>query len=109
MNRLRGFDQFRFYDRAAVYGAAELRLIPHWNPFSHIDLFKSSDVAWMQVVLFAECGRVAPQYAPSALFSQMKADGGIGLRVLSKDQLARFDLAFSEEGVYFWAMLGEAF
>lgn len=109
MDRLRGFDQFRFRDRAAIYGAMELRLIPRWNPFAGIDLFKSSDVAWMQWVFFAECGRVASEYVTTDLFTQLKFDSGVGLRVLAKDQLVRFDLAFSEDGVFFWAMLDQTF
>ena len=109
MTRLRGFDDSRFHDRAAVYGAMELRVIPRWNPLAGIKLLQSQDLPWMQWVLFAECGRVANRYVPSDLFSQLKVDGGIGVRVLAKDQLVRFDLAFSEEGIFFWAMLDQTF
>jgi hypothetical protein len=33
--RMRGFPSQRFNDKAAIYYAAELRLIPEWNPFNN--------------------------------------------------------------------------
>jgi hypothetical protein len=107
--RLRGFPENRFHDRAAIYGTAELRLIPEWNPLGKIPLLKPADISWMQFVVFVEGGRVADEYSFDKLFHNMKADAGVGLRVLSKDTLFRFDIAISNEGYSIWANLGQAF
>ncbi|MDB5303705.1 MAG: hypothetical protein JWM97_1254 [Phycisphaerales bacterium] len=107
--RLRGFPENRFHDRAAVYGAAELRLIPEWNPLGKIPILKPADITWMQFVIFAEGGRVADGYSYDKLFHEMKADVGVGMRVLSKDTLFRVDLAFSSEGYSIWVNLGQPF
>ncbi|MDB5357957.1 MAG: hypothetical protein JWN24_4410 [Phycisphaerales bacterium] len=107
--RLRGFPENRFHDRAAVYGAAELRLIPEWNPLGQIPILKPADITWMQFVIFGEVGRVANSYSFDKLFHQMKGDAGVGMRVLSKDTLFRIDLAFSNEGYNIWVNLGQAF
>jgi hypothetical protein len=109
MNRMRGYPEERFHDRAGVYACAELRLIPYWNPLNEIPLFKSSDIAWMQFVTFVEVGRVADAYTFDKLFSQMKIDGGIGLRILTQDTVVRFDVAGSSEGFQIWANLDQAF
>ena len=109
MNRMRGYPEERFHDRAGMYGCAELRLIPYWNPLNEIPLFKSSDIAWMQFVAFVELGRVADTYSFDKLFSQMKTDGGVGLRILTQDTVVRFDIAGSSEGFQIWANLDQAF
>src|SRR6185437_10335761 len=109
MDKMRGFPENRFHDRAGVYGAAELRLIPRWNPFQNIPLFKSSDVAWLQFVGFVEVGRVADEFTFEKLFSHMKGDAGVGIRVLTQDTVVRIDLAASNEGIQIWANLDQAF
>lgn len=106
--RLRGFAEHRFWDRAALYGAIELRLIPDWNPFRKFKLLAPADLAWMQWVVFAEAGRTADAYTPE-LFSHLKADAGFGLRLLANDTLVRFDIAVSIEGVAVVAQLSQPF
>jgi hypothetical protein len=106
--RFRGYDDNRFHDRAALYGAAELRLVPTWNPFKKIPLIRDADITWMQWVLFGEVGRVANEYSPD-LFSHLKGDVGFGLRILAKDTLVRFDVAASSEGYSVWVEMGQPF
>lgn len=106
--RLRGFPENRFHDRAAIYGAAELRLIPTWNPFRQIKLLEKADITWMQWVVFGEVGRVAPEYTGD-IFSHLKGDVGFGLRILANDTLIRLDVAESAEGFSFSVQLGEPF
>ena len=109
MVRMRGFPEERFHDRAGVYGCAELRLVPYWNPLGNLSLFKSADIAWMQWVAFVEVGRVADEYTVNKLFSNMKGDAGVGLRILTGDTVIRFDVAGSNEGIQFWANLNQTF
>jgi hypothetical protein len=105
--RLRGFAEYRFWDRTAVYGAAELRLIPEWNPLGRVKLLKSADIAWMQWVAFVEVGRVSDDY--SRIYTHLKSDAGVGLRILANDTLVRLDLAASSEGVALLAQLSQPF
>ena len=58
--RMRAYPAQRFNDRAAIYYAAELRVIPKWNPFEAWLTFQSyADVEWLQFVPFVELGQVA--------------------------------------------------
>ncbi len=109
LNRMRGFPEDRFHDRAGVYGCAELRLIPVWNPFADVAFLKSADITWLQFVAFVEVGRVADEYTFDKLFSHMKGDGGLGIRVLTQDTVLRIDFAGSNEGIQIWANLDQAF
>lgn len=104
----RGYTENRFWDRAAVYASAELRLVPDWNPLGKIQIFKPADITWMQWVIFGEIGRVGPEYSGS-LFSHFKGDAGFGLRILANDTLIRFDIAGSNEKFGIWARLNQPF
>ena len=106
--RFRGYLENRFWDRAAIYGSLELRLIPEWNPFAKIALLKQADIAWMQWVIFVEGGRVARDLTPN-IFSHLKFDAGFGLRILANDTLIRFDVAASDENFGVWARLNQPF
>lgn len=106
--RLRAFAENRFWDRAAIYGTAELRLIPDFNPLGKVAILKGADITWMQFVAFAELGRVAPDYS-GELFSHLKGDFGVGARLLANDTVVRFDLAVSNEGVALLAGLSQPF
>jgi hypothetical protein len=79
--RMRAFPAQRFNDRAAIYYAAELRVIPEWNPFAGWQAFQRyADVKWLQFVPFGEVGRVAPDWDLSTLHSNMKWTSGFGIR-----------------------------
>jgi len=108
--RMRGFPSQRFNDKAAIYYAAELRLIPHWNPFDHWpELQKHVGVQWIQLVPFVEVGRVAPHWNPAMLHEDMQWSAGLGLRVWAKGLVARVDAAYSEEGVGIQMMVSHPF
>lgn len=106
--RLRGFPDNRFWDRAAIYGTAELRLVPVWNPFGDFELLRKADITWMQWVIFGELGRVASKYEPN-IFSHLKGDVGFGLRLLANDTVVRIDAAASSEGFEVWAAISQPF
>jgi hypothetical protein len=108
--RMRGFSTSRFNDQAAVYYAAEYRLIPEWNPFADVDwLRKHLGIAWWQWGAFVEAGRVAPAWTAGELHSAMKSDGGLGIRAMAKGIVARVDIAGSREGFTVNMMVGQPF
>lgn len=107
-NRMRGYDSNRFNDKAAIYGAAEYRVIPTLNPLEDQE-WNPIAIDWFQVVLFAEVGRVAPKYDVSELFTDMKYDVGFSFRALAAKLPIRFDMAFSEEGTNMWFMINQPF
>jgi hypothetical protein len=108
--RMRGYPSQRFNDKAAVYYAAEVRLIPRWNPFERWEwLQKHVGIQWLQFVPFVEIGRVAPEYDVSTLHSDMKWNAGLGLRAWAKGIVARIDAAYSEEGVGVQMMISQPF
>ena len=97
--RMRGFPTSRFNDHAAIYYAAEYRVIPQWNPFDSMPWVKRHlGIAWWQWVAFAEAGRVAPSWNMNTLNSAMKTDFGLGVRAMAKGLVVRVDLAYSHEG-----------
>lgn len=99
VDRMRGFPTARFNDQAAIYYAAELRLVPRWNPLGGIGwLRKLARVDWMQLVLLAEVGRVSPSWNLPELHTDMKWSAGLGLRFFVNHLLVRGDVAFSAEG-----------
>ena len=107
--RMRGFPQYRFSDKSAVYYALEYRVIPEWNPLGSIAWLRWLQVDWWQWVPFAEVGRVADHWNLRELHSDMKWDVGLGLRLMTAKVVVRGDAAYSEEGFHIWAMAGQAF
>ena len=97
--RMRAYPSHRFNDKAAIYYAAEYRVIPRWNPFEGWPwLQKHLEIAWWQWVPFVEVGRVAPSWNLDDLHSDMKWDVGFGVRAMAKGLVIRIDTAVSEEG-----------
>jgi outer membrane protein assembly factor BamA len=108
--RMRGYPTQRFNDRAAIYYAAELRFIPHWNPFDRWPTFqKYVGIKWLQFAPFVEVGRVAPEWSFSRLHSDMKWDAGFGIRASAKGIVIRIDSAYSDEGVGVQMMISQPF
>jgi hypothetical protein len=108
--RLRGYPSQRFNDRAAVYYAAELRLIPRWNPFKRWDwIQKYVGIQWLQFVPFVEVGRVAPSWNLKTLHTDMKWSMGLGLRAWAKGIAARIDTAVSDEDFKVQMMIAQPF
>ncbi len=107
--KMRGYDDYRFYDKAAIYGSAEYRIIPKWQPLINRPLFKYFELDWMQFALFVEAGRVAPEWNLDTLTTDLKFDGGVSLRGMLMKSVFRIDLAFSDEGGRVVAMYGHPF
>jgi hypothetical protein len=108
--RLRGYPSQRFSDKAAIYYAAEMRLIPRWNPFDGWPwLQKYLGVQWLQFVPFVEVGRVAPTWNVKRLHESMKWDAGLGVRFWAKGLVARIDSAVSDEGFGIQMMVAQPF
>ena len=101
-NRMRGYDNNRFSDKAAFYAGAEYRAVLNWNPLKKNDYIPVA-VDWFQVVAFAEAGRVNDEYNFD-LLSDMKYDVGISLRAMAAQIPVRVDVAYGDEGVNFWVM-----
>jgi len=107
-SRMRAYDNNRFNDKAAIYGAIEYRLIPQLNPMAD-QKWNPFPIDWFQFVLFAEAGRVADHYALTTLLSDMKYDLGFSIRALAAKVPVRFDIAFGGEGSAMWMMLEQPF
>ncbi len=105
--RMRAYPIDRFNDRSAIYAAAEYRYTLDWNPIGNISWLKSLKSDWLQLVAFAEGGRVANEY--SDLFEDWKVDGGFGIRSMFSGAVVRFDMAFSDESTTGWVMFGHPF
>jgi hypothetical protein len=107
---MRAYPSQRFNDRAAIYYAAELRMIPEWNPFDAWPAFQDyADVEWLQLVPFVELGRVAPEWDPDTLHSSMKWSAGLGIRAWASGFVVRMDTALSEEGAQVQMMISQPF
>ncbi len=108
--RLRGYPSQRFSDKAGIYYAAELRLIPNLNPFENWQWLQDKlDVSWVQIVPFVERGRVAPKWNIGDLHEDTKWSAGIGLRARAKGLVVRIDTAASEEDVGIQMMINQPF
>ena len=107
--RLRGYDQYRFQDKAAIYATAEYRYTLRWNPLRGVSWLSLLASDWFQLVPFVEGGRVAPSYTSQALFSDWKSNFGLGLRGMFGGAVLRLDFARSDEGGAIWAMFRHPF
>jgi len=109
VERLRGYPRARFNDKAAIYYAAELRLIPNWDPFKSWPLIRNWPWRWWQVVGFVETGRVASSWDVSELHKDMKWSVGAGVRTMIGGGILRLDYAVSDETSVWWVMAKQAF
>ena len=93
-NTLRGFDDFRFYDRNMETFSVEARV----RLYAHLD-----------GAVFIDSGEVAPR--PGALgFSDLHSSVGVGIRFRSRDvTFGRLDVARGPEGWHFVLMTREPF
>jgi hypothetical protein len=106
---MRAYPNNRFNDRSVIYSTAEYRYTPNWNPIGQVSWLRWLKMDWMQLVGFAEGGRVADEYDVSELFSDWKADAGVGFRAMMAGGVVRFDFAVSDEGSAGWVMFGHPF
>jgi outer membrane protein assembly factor BamA len=108
--RLRGYSAERFSDKAAACAAVEYRLIPDWNPFERLPwIQRRCGIQWLQMVAFAEAGRVAPTWQFEQWRSALKWDAGLGVRIQAKGLVARLDFAHSREETGVQMMVGHPF
>jgi hypothetical protein len=100
LERMRGYAEGRFNDRSAVYYAAEYRHIPDWNPLRDIGWLdrRNARVQWLQYVVGTEIGRVADEFDPEELHTDMKVTGLLGLRAMVNTLIVRADIGLSAEG-----------
>ncbi len=106
-NRMRAYDNNRFSDKAAIYGAVEYRVIPEWNPMRGLK-WNPFPIDWFQLALYAEAGRVNKSY-DADLLSDLKFDAGISLRALAAKTPIRFEMAWGDEGGTMWVMINQPF
>jgi len=97
-DRMRAYPSGRFRDKSAVYYAAELRLIPDYQPLHDLPIIKYFQIDWWQVVPFVEAGRVGPEYNSDLFFKDLKVDAGIGLRLMAFRAVVRLDWAVCRGG-----------
>jgi hypothetical protein len=109
MYRLRGYNQHRFHNKAAIYATAEYRMTLNYNPIENVKWLKFLNLDWFQTVLFVEGGRVSPTFNSNTLFSDWKSDVGISLRALTAGIVVRLDFASSAESNNMWVMVGHPF
>jgi len=107
--RMRGYENHLFNDRAVIYTTVEYRYTLDWNPFEGVSWLRFLQTDWFQLVGFVEGGRVASDYEFSELFSDWKADAGVGIRAMMAGGVIRLDIGTSEEGVNGWVMFGHPF
>jgi len=107
--RMKGYPNNRFNDRSVIYTTAEYRHTLTWNPVANVSWLRWLKLDWFQLVGFVEGGRVAGDYEFSELFSDWKADVGIGIRSMMAGSVVRFDMAVSDEGGAAWVMFGHPF
>lgn len=107
--RMRGYDQNRFHDKAAIYGSLEYRYTFKHNPIADIRWLKFLRLDWFQLVGFAEVGQVADAYTSNALFADIKTDAGLSLRSLMAGMVIRADIAVSDESTNLWLMVDHPF
>jgi hypothetical protein len=105
--RMRAYPVDRFNDRSVIYTTAEYRYTLDWNPIGNISWLRWLKSDWLQLVAFAEGGRVANDYGD--LFEDWKVDGGFALRALFSGAVVRLDVGFSEETTSAWVMFGHPF
>jgi hypothetical protein len=107
--RMKAYPMDRFNDRSVIYTSIEYRYTLKWNPIAEIEWLNFLQTDWIQLVPFAEGGRVAPEYRFDTLTEDWKYDVGLGIRGLFAGGVIRFDIAVGDEGVGVWAMIGQPF
>ncbi|UJF18293.1 BamA/TamA family outer membrane protein [Vibrio sp. SS-MA-C1-2] len=107
--RMRGYDMYRFHDKASIYFGAEYRYTLKYNPIEDVSWLKFLNLDWFQLVGFLELGEVASEYDIKDLTSNMKFDGGVSLRAFAGGIVVRSDLGISNEGANIWFMVNQPF
>jgi hypothetical protein len=109
LSRLRAYDAARYNDQAAILYTLEYRYLLNYNPLKDFKMGGKVDVAWFELVPFAEVGRVAPSWNMKTLNQNMKSDVGIGLRTMVNYITVRVDFAYGSEGYNTQMFVGHPF
>ena len=107
--RMRGYDNNRFHDKAAIYGAAEYRYTLKYNPIENVKWLQFLKLDWFQLVGYVEAGRVGANYTADELLKDVKTDVGFSLRAMTAGVVVRADIATSDEGTSVWVMVDHPF
>lgn len=108
-NRMRGYDSYRFHDKAVVYSSLEYRHTFKYNPFNSYKWMDVFAIDWIQAVPFIEIGSVAPEYSINSFSDNIKVDGGLSLRMMAAGLVLRADYAVSDEGSNIWFMVNQTY
>jgi len=100
---------YRFHDKAAIYGAFEYRYTLKYNPIADVNWLKFLKLDWFQLVGFVEAGRVSPHLTLDTLWQDYHYDYGVSLRAMMSGLVVRTELANSKEGANFWVMIDQPF
>ena len=95
--KLRGFINFRYFDKAMIYYSAELRQNLKWNPMEYWDFTRKIGIDFFQVVAFADVGRVAPEWKLSTLHKDLQWSVGGGIRFFMDGIVIRVDVGKGAE------------
>ena len=104
---MRGYANNLFSDKSSAYASVEYRAVLDWNPFRKNDYIPVA-IDWLQVVAFAEAGKVDDEYGFN-LLNDMKFDAGISFRALAAKVPVRLDIAYGDQGVNAWVMVYQPF
>ncbi|MDD7805836.1 MAG: BamA/TamA family outer membrane protein [Endozoicomonas sp. (ex Botrylloides leachii)] len=108
-NRLRGYENNRFYDRSAVSYSLEYRVMPQWQPLNNLPVIGAYNIPWWQWTLFIDAGRVADTFSLSQLHSHMKYSIGGGIRFDVEGVTVRTEIASSKEDTEFRVFVNQPF
>jgi hypothetical protein len=107
--RLRAYPIERFHDNSAIYYSVEYRVIPESDLLRNLSFLEFASLQWWSVAIFTEYGRVAPDWDLKELHESMKHDIGFSMRIMAAQNIARFDLVWSEDDTATWLMYGHPF
>ncbi|MEJ5245597.1 MAG: BamA/TamA family outer membrane protein [Bacteroidota bacterium] len=96
---LRGYKDLRFHDRAMLYYSLELRKNLDWNPFNYYEWTRKIGIDVLQLALFGDLGRVAPEWDFAEFHQNMRYTYGLGLRAFMQGMVLRMDVGKSKENI----------
>ena len=99
----------RFQDKSAAYYLTEMRLIPRLPSLRDVPTLGFFEIDWLQLVGFAEVGRVGSDYNRDQFTRDLKFDDGIDLRLMAFRNVFRIGYAVSDEDAAVWAMFNQLF
>lgn len=96
---LRGYKDLRYHDRSMIYYSIELRKSLEWNPLNNYEITRKIGIDLIQLALFCDLGRVAPNWQLQELHKKMKYTYGFGIRALMNGMVLRMDVGKSQHNL----------